>query len=84
MCEPDLKALLVFRMREKVNQFIRNCLKCIYYSVPPRSNERNLCSISKKPVPFDTVHIDHFGPLTSVTSKRKHVLVVIDAFTKYI
>lgn len=36
------------------------------------------------PVPFDTLPIDHFGPLPSINSKSKHVLVVIDAFTKFV
>lgn len=70
-------------MREKLNKFIKNCLKCIYYSVPPRSNARNLHSIEKVPEPFHTLHIDHFGPLPSIKSKRKHVLVVVDSFTKF-
>lgn len=71
-------------MREKLNKFIRNCLKCIYYSALPRSNERNLYNIPKKAEPWDTLHIDHFGPLETVASKHKHVLVVIDAFTKFV
>lgn len=71
-------------MREKLNKFVRNCLKCIYYSAAPRKNERNLYNIVKKPEPFDTLHIDHFGPLAGVNSKHKHVLVVIDAFTKFV
>lgn len=70
-------------MREKLNRFIRNCLKCIFYSALPRSNEQNLYSIPKKSEPWDTLHIDHFGPLESIGSKHKHVLVVIDAFNKF-
>lgn len=71
-------------MREKLNKFIRNCLKCIYYSPPARSNERNLHGIEKVPEPFHTIHIDHFGPLPALKSKRKHVLAVIDSFTKFV
>lgn len=70
-------------IREKLNKFIRNCLKCIYYSSAPRAGERNLYSLNKIPEPFHTVHIDHFGPLPALRSKRKHVLVVVDAFTKF-
>lgn len=71
-------------MREKLNKFIRNCLKCIYYSPDSRSNRRNLYSIKKVPEPFHTIHIDHFGPLPSLKSKRKHVLAVVDSFTKFV
>ena len=40
--------------------------------------------IPKNAVPFDTIHIAHFGTLSSIVSKRKHILVIIDAFTKYV
>lgn len=71
-------------MREKVNRFIRNCIKCIYYSPANRNNERNLYNIEKKAEPFDTLHIDHFGPLETVKSKHKHVLAIVDGFTKFV
>lgn len=51
---------------------------------PVRATDRNFYSIPKKPNPFDTVHIDHLGPLPSLISKRKYLLLVIDAFTKYV
>lgn len=71
-------------MRAKVDSFVKNCIKCIIYSAPNRTSERTLYSIPKKPLPFDTIHIDHFGPLPSVISKQKHILVIIDAFTKFV
>lgn len=71
-------------MRSKVDTFISNCIKCIMYATPVRSLNRNLYSIPKKPVPFDTLHFDHFGPLPTLISKRKYLLVVIDAFTKFV
>ena len=58
-------------MKGKVSRFIRNCLKCIYNSVLQIRNDRNLYNIEKKPVPFDTLHIDHFGPLPSIRSNRR-------------
>lgn len=70
-------------MKQKVETFTKNCVKCIVYSAPPNSSERSLYSIPKKPLPFDTLHIDHFGPLPSVISKQKHLLVVVDSFTKF-
>lgn len=72
------------KMKAKVEQFIRNCLRCIMHSGPARANERNLHNIPKASVPFDTVHIDHYGPLPSVSSKRKHILAIIDGFTKHV
>lgn len=72
------------KMHSKVEKYIRNCIKCIMYATPTRSSERSLYSIPKEPVPFDTIHLDHFGPLPSLISKRKYLLVVIDAFTKFV
>lgn len=69
-------------MKSKVEKFIKNCIRCIMCSLPARINERNLFSILKKPIPFDTIHIDHFGPLPMVRGVRKYILLVIDAFTK--
>lgn len=71
-------------MQSKVEKHIRNCIKCIMYSAPARNNEHNLYNIPKQPIPFHTLHIDHFGPLPSLQSKRKHILLVVDAFTKYV
>lgn len=70
-------------MRSKIEQHIKNCIPCIVYAAPVRASERNLYSIKKEPIPFDTIHIDHFGPLPSINSKRKYLLVVVDGFTKH-
>lgn len=70
-------------MKQKIETFTKNCVKCLVYSAPPATSERSLYSIPKKPLPFDTLHIDHFGPLPSVNSKQKHLLVVVDSFTKF-
>lgn len=72
------------RMRTKIQGYITNCVKCIMYAAPVRQSEQNLYCIPKEPTPFDTIHVDHFGPLPALMNKRKHVLVVVDAFTKYV
>lgn len=82
-CETIKKHYWFPSIRSKVEVFIKNCIKCIMYSPKNTQNEKNLFCIEKKPVPFHTIHIDHFGPLPSLKSKRKHVLLVVDAFTKY-
>lgn len=84
-CYQKLKSKYWFpSMRAKVDSYVKNCIKCIIYSAPNRASDRTLFSIPKKPLPFDTLHIDHFGPLPSVNSKQKHILVVVDAFTKFV
>lgn len=71
-------------MQAKVEKFVKNCIRCIMYSAPSNSCSRKLYNIPKNPIPFDTVHVDHFGPLPSILSKRKHVFAIVDAFTKFV
>lgn len=70
-------------MKEKNQKCIDNCLRCIMHTVPPRVRQ-NVFPIPKKPVPFDTLHIDHYGPLPTIKSKKRHILGICDAFTKYV
>jgi len=34
-------------------------------------------------IPMHTLHIDHFGPLPETVNKRKYILVIVDAFTRF-
>lgn len=34
-------------------------------------------------MPFSIVHVDHFGPV-GANATKKHVLLVVDAFTKFV
>lgn len=70
-------------MKGKIKNYISNCLKCIYYSATSGKVEGELHCIPKGDKPFQVLHIDHLGPLTSSYAKKKHVLVVIEAFTKF-
>lgn len=72
------------QLGRKIEKHIQNCLNCIMYASPARSSQKPLHMIPKIPLPFDTIHLDHFGPLPSIKSKRKHILVIIDAFTKFV
>lgn len=39
--------------------------------------------MEKGTIPFETLHIDHFGPLEKTEDNYLHVLIIIDAFTKF-
>lgn len=71
-------------MREKVKRHIKNCLKCIEFSPPSGKREGHLHSIPKDTLPFQTCHIDHYGPLEKTGRGYKYIFSVIDAFTKFI
>lgn len=72
------------RMREKVKTYIANCLRCVEFSPSSGKTEGILHSIPKEKLPFDTVHVDHFGPLEKTGTGYRHLLIIIDAFTKFI
>lgn len=71
-------------MKSRVKTYIENCLKCISFSPKYGIKEGFLNNIEKGDVPFDTLHIDHLGPLEKTTQYHRHVLVVVDSFTKFI
>lgn len=71
------------RMRAIVKNHISNCIKCITYSVPSGKSESRLHLYEKGTKPFYTLHADHFGPLEKAPHGFKHILLIIDAFTKF-
>lgn len=70
-------------MKNKIKNHIENCVKCIAFTKNPGKKEGQLHSIPKEG-PFMTVHIDHYGPINRSHATKKYVLLVIDAFTKYV
>lgn len=58
-------------------------MKCITFS-PGNVKRTVLNSIDKGTKPFQTVHIDHYGPLGETKKRNKFILLIIDAFTKYV
>jgi len=72
------------KFREKVENHIRNCLKCIAYAPKAGKTERFVNIIPKDNVPFTTLHVDHVGPIDRQNSVKRHILVMIDAFTKFV
>ncbi|GBL81312.1 Pro-Pol polyprotein [Araneus ventricosus] len=46
--------------------------------------EVELHPIPKVELPLDTYHVDHIGPLESTNKNYKHILCVIDSFTKFV
>lgn len=72
------------QMKLKIKNFIENCLICIVYSPKYGKKEGLLHSIEKGSKPFDTIHIDHLGPLERSKQFYRHILVVVDVFTKFV
>ncbi|KAG6439402.1 hypothetical protein O3G_MSEX000741 [Manduca sexta] len=80
-----LKDLYWFpKMRKFVKKYVESCLECAYHKVPSGKRQGLLHPIPKMDVPFHTVHIDHLGPFIKSKNKNTYILVMIDAYTKYI
>lgn len=72
------------KMRKKIERHIKNCLKCIQFAPNSGKIEGELHNIPKGCLPFQTIHIDHLGPLEETKNKHKHVFAVVDGFTKFV
>lgn len=70
-------------LRPKIEKVVRNCLTCILAEKKHGKQECLLSPIEKGCTPLDTLHIDHLGPLPSTAKSYRHVLVVVDAFSKF-
>lgn len=71
-------------MRNEVKKYIANCLKCVEFSPHSGRAEGFLHSIPKDDRPFQTLHVDHCGPFTKTKKGFRHILSVVDAFTKFV
>lgn len=47
------------------------------------SREDDLQITDTSSFPYEIVHTDHFGPLKEATDGSKHILILVDAFTRY-
>lgn len=71
-------------LKVKVKNHIDNCLSCITFNPKYGKKEGWLNPIDKGKVPFNTIHIDHLGPLETTPRGYKYVLLVADAFSKFV
>lgn len=69
-------------LRQFVIKYISHCIVCLSCKRVPRAPLQPINSWFKPDDPFHTVHIDVLGPLPE-SKGYKHVVVLVDAFTKY-
>jgi len=70
-------------MRKKIVNHIENCLTCLYSNSSPHVNEGTLQVTPCVTLPFQLVHTNHFGPLIESCEGFKHILILIDAFSRF-
>lgn len=72
------------RVRYTVKKYIKNCINCIYFKNKGGPKEGGLHPLPKFAQPFHTLHMDHLGPFVTTKRKNKYLLVIVDAFTKFV
>lgn len=72
------------KMRKFIKKYISACLGCAHHKIPTGAKEGVLHPIPKVEVPFHTVHADHLGPFVRSKKRNTYLLVIVDAFTKYV
>ena len=72
------------KMRRFTKKYVSACLKCAHHKVPGGPKEGLLHAIPKVEIPFHTLHADHLGPFVRSKRGNTYLLVIIDAFTRYI
>lgn len=72
------------RLDEKIKRYIQNCVACILATKKSGRQEGFLHAIDKGEIPLDTFHLDHVGPLATTNKSYNHILVIVDAFSKFV
>lgn len=70
-------------VEDKIKKYIECCIPCILTDRKRGKQEGLLHPLQKEDVPLFTYHIDFLGPLESTHKDYKHILAVIDSFTKF-
>lgn len=71
-------------MRKHVRLHIENCITCLVANSSSNRLESQLQNDSAPRLTFEVLHIDHFDPLQESEDGLKYILVIIDAFTRYV
>lgn len=72
------------KLKIKVEEVIKNCVKCILANNKCGKQEGFLHPIDKEGIPMQTIHIDHLGPMDLTSKQYKYILSIIDGFSKFV
>lgn len=70
------------RMRQFIRNYIAACIECCYNKSRPSEGELHCPDVIT--IPFHKVHIDHLGPFKTSLKGNAYLIVLCDAFTKYV
>lgn len=71
-------------MRKYVRKFVENCVTCKLSKSKSGKTQAELFPIPKVSVPWHTIHIDVTGKLSGANQTKEYIIVLIDAFTKFV
>lgn len=72
------------KMRRFIKKYVLSCLECAHAKVPSGKKAGKLHPIEKIDCPFHTLHIDHLGPFVRSKRNNMYLLLIIDAYTKFV
>lgn len=82
-CESIRQHFWFPRMRNFVKNYCKHCLVCAIKKTRTGPLQGYIQALPKPNEPLHTIHADCLGSLAVTTEGFKHVLVFVDAFTKY-
>ncbi len=71
-------------LNEREQSVVNSCGECMIVDLKRGKKEGLLTPIDKTCESLGTYHIDHVGPLTETCKRYNHILVIIDAFSKFV
>lgn len=71
-------------MTKYVRKFVDNCFACKLSKSSSGKVQAELHPIPKTSIPWHTVHLDITGKLSGKNNSKEYVIVLIDAFTKFV
>lgn len=84
-CDELIKSDYWFpKMTRFIKKYVNSCFSCAYSKGEYGKPSGELHPIPKPTVPMDTVHIDHLGPFSKTRKGYQYILVIVDAFSKFL
>lgn len=72
------------KMTRFIRKYVTACLHCAYGKGEHGKKEGKLHPIPKPTEPFRMIHVDHLGPFCRTKKGHEYMLVITDAFSKFV
>ncbi|KAL0213801.1 hypothetical protein P9112_005985 [Eukaryota sp. TZLM1-RC] len=70
-------------IKRDLEQHVRQCIPCQKNSTVPKTQISSSGSLTQSRRPFEYLHCDTIGPISTDSRKNKYVLHFVDAFSKF-